>query len=1337
MITKPRGPKMSKQTSLPYKVLAFLPLLALVFVGVAPATAETPARPVPQVYWPEDPPPLKPVAENQVPSLRDSTWFQDNDDGNPKNPIDRSFDIVPFWQAITAEGGFLFTGLSHGMQVWDPSSNPAVPSLVAQLDWRVWPRYCGQFEIQHVLQDLDVPRGDGTVAAMVGVCDVGLAVVDTTNKAKPRLAYQDDEFESSDVYAVRIGTTSYAYAATSAGLRVYNMNQAKQYNGCLDSAEGCPGVHVATLRAGERFRDVNGVDQFLAVALEGNGVEVWNIASPSSPKVKLKAAFTRTVQTTSGPKIVKVPVTAVEMWRVGGDYYLGFVKEPGSGIPPSLQIFNVDCIQSAGSCTLGAPLQTIQGRNGALSASLELESGGPILTASRSNGIDFLYVGNTNRTRGAEPSPQREWLLNVSTPDVFIEDITPPTRRFVNGVEIGYWGWYYISNPTGFRNMAPRQGVFVGDHFYRAGFSIFDVHQRLGNSPPVADFDFASLESDGRIYPGSTVRFTDASSGVPDSVVWDFPDGTPSSSSADQVDVAFDSAGTKTVSLTAHKDGFSPDVFSDAVTVLPPEPALSGVTANLQTATLCQTITLNAVDPVGKPTLKFDWEILDSSSNPLTPTQPISPQQTTAWEVPPGLDTGNYTAKVTVTNDSGSATAQSAPITIEPLPALPQAGFLIDDPVVTNGVVEFHVDAPGATEWRWDFGDGTTPEWTSDPVNGPSPVHTYAEVGTYEVTVEVRNCLGGPVLSAVVEVVVESVVDLHAEFQATNIPCGGVLGCSADLGETIEFTDQSTGAQLWEYDWDGDGVFEESSTNGPITTHAYQTPDDYHPVLRVSRRNGEEVDTDEHKVISVGNPPAPPTIRVTGPRAGETGVQHAFSASCSGAGSTGWSWSASGGGAFSGSRTGSTVRISWNSTGSKTVSASHSGCTSGSARITISNPSDPDPDPDPGGDLKAAFNFTPAQPQAGQSVSFNASGSSGSPEGYIWDFGDGTSTSTGVTATHTYAAPGTYLVLLTVSKRGSGAGCQSGICFDELTKTVVVGGGGPGPDPEPEPEPGAVCPDDPNAFCLLDGRFKIEVDWRNQHDGGTEGVGKPVNPTPLANQDTTGFYYFFNPFSTDLIVKVIDGTTVNGNFWFFYGALTDVEYTITVTDQETGVAQEYHNEPNNVCGQGDVRAFPVTAPPADGVSAWRVGSFDAVHQADGPGGGDDPEPEPEPDPDPEEPETSGACEPGPKTLCLLDGRFEVGVHFKDQINDKEGDGVAIPGTDQTGYFWFFQPSNVELVVKAIDATGFNDRFWFFYGALSTVEYDIVVTDTETGAEKIYHNDPDNICGQADTRAFEP
>jgi hypothetical protein len=99
------------------------------------------------------------------------------------------------------------------------------------------------------------------------------------------------------------------------------------------------------------------------------------------------------------------------------------------------------------------------------------------------------------------------------------------------------------------------------------------------------------------------------------------------------------------------------------------------------------------------------------------------------------------------------------------------------------------------------------------------------------------------------------------------------------------------------------------------------------------------------------------------------------------------------------------------------------------------------------------------------------------------------------------------------------------------------------------------------------------------------------------------------------------------------------------------------------------------------------------------------------------------------TLCLNDDRFRVTVRWRNP-KGQSGDGRAVPLTDDTGYFWFFNEDNVEVVLKVLDAcTTPSNRFWVFAAGLTNVEVEIEVEDLETGEVQSYVNPLD--------RPFEP
>ena len=104
------------------------------------------------------------------------------------------------------------------------------------------------------------------------------------------------------------------------------------------------------------------------------------------------------------------------------------------------------------------------------------------------------------------------------------------------------------------------------------------------------------------------------------------------------------------------------------------------------------------------------------------------------------------------------------------------------------------------------------------------------------------------------------------------------------------------------------------------------------------------------------------------------------------------------------------------------------------------------------------------------------------------------------------------------------------------------------------PDPSAVsCVPSATVLCLRDGRFRVEV---VREANGESGPGKVV---PFSSADS-GLFSFFQVENWELLVKVLDGCAVNGHYWVYSAATTDVRYLLTVTDTKTGLIARYENQ---------------------------------------------------------------------------------------------------------------------------------------------------------------------------------
>jgi len=265
-----------------------------------------------------------------------------------------------------------------------------------------------------------------------------------------------------------------------------------------------------------------------------------------------------------------------------------------------------------------------------------------------------------------------------------------------------------------------------------------------------------------------------------------------------------------------------------------------------------------------------------------------------------------------------------------------------------------------------------------------------------------------------------------------------------------------------------------------------------------------------------------------------------------------------------------------------------------------------------------------------------------------------------------------------------------------------------------------VCTPGDTTLCLNNGRFQAQAIFSAPSLGLSNAPAQAVSLT-----SDTGYFWFFSASNVEIALKVVDGRALNNFFWVFYGALSNIEYTITVTDTATGTVKTYRNEPGRLASVADVSAFAGGAGPASAISA---DSYSAASElvrsqsqhvarllsASAP----------------------LVCLADARTLCLNGARFQARANFNaPSLGLTNAPAQVVALTSDTGYFWFFSSNNVEIVIKVVDGRSFNGFFWVFYGALSDVEYTITVTDTVAGAVKTYSNRPGNLASVADVSAF--
>lgn len=113
------------------------------------------------------------------------------------------------------------------------------------------------------------------------------------------------------------------------------------------------------------------------------------------------------------------------------------------------------------------------------------------------------------------------------------------------------------------------------------------------------------------------------------------------------------------------------------------------------------------------------------------------------------------------------------------------------------------------------------------------------------------------------------------------------------------------------------------------------------------------------------------------------------------------------------------------------------------------------------------------------------------------------------------------------------------------------------------------------------------------------------------------------------------------------------------------------------------------------------------------------------------------CIASATVLCVNNNRFQIEADWRTADgNSGQGQAVPIPTAPDSGLFYFFSPSNLEMLIKVLNGCGLNSRYWVFFAATTNVELGVTVTDTQNGTVKSYFNPLNRAVPPVqDTNAF--
>jgi PKD repeat protein len=340
-----------------------------------------------------------------------------------------------------------------------------------------------------------------------------------------------------------------------------------------------------------------------------------------------------------------------------------------------------------------------------------------------------IYDGSTATIDSTQPYNDGQWHQVVAT-----QSSVSGERLFVDGVQVAtgtavspenYTGYWRLGadNAWGGYDTTQFDGSFDEAAVYDTALPATTVaqHYQLGappavNQPPTAAFSSTKVNL--------KASFDASASADPDGTIasynWQFGDG--STGTGKTPDHTYAGAGSYDVVLTVKDDDDASATVTHSVSVT--QPANVAPTAAFTVASTKLKATFDgsgSTDPDGT-IASYAWDFGDGSTGTgVTPAHTYTA-------------TGSYTAVLTVTDNQGASATATKTVAVT-ANAAPTAAF---GSTCTNLACSFTAAASTDTDgtiasYSWNFGDGTSAG------TGVSPSHTYATGGTKSVTLTVTD----------------------------------------------------------------------------------------------------------------------------------------------------------------------------------------------------------------------------------------------------------------------------------------------------------------------------------------------------------------------------------------------------------------------------------------------------------------------------------------------------------------------------------------------------------------------------------------------------------------------